>query len=130
MELTVGLLCALALWQPALPAARQDADADCRQHAGRVYTTREVDEKAKLTHRREPVYPARMRERRRNGQTKLRMVLRPDGTVTDIEVMESSHEEFSKTSTEAARKLVFEPAIEGGCPVAQSTVIINHYTTY
>jgi TonB family protein len=128
MKLTLALLFGLSLWQPAVT---QDAGQQgCEQHADRVYTTKEVDEKAKPTYRQEPAYPAKMRRKGTRGQTRLRVVLRPDGRVTDIEVLESSHEEFGKASVEAAKKIRFEPATKGGCPVAQSTIIINHYSTF
>ena len=130
MKLTLALIVALALWPQSATPAPQDAGQDCGQHADRVYTTREVDEKAKITRRPEPAYPARLRRKRLSGEVKLRMVLRPDGRVADIEILESSHEAFSEASIEAAKKFRFEPATKGGCPVAQSAVIINHYSIY
>ena len=127
MKLTLFLILGLTLWPAAAP---QGAGRDCEQHADRVYRTTEVDRKAKLTYRQEPSYPEKMRDSGRSGHTKLRMVLRPDGRVTDIEVLESSDPEFSEASIAAAKKLRFVPALKGGCPVAQSTIIINHYTTF
>ena len=107
MKLTLALVIGLALWPHA---ARQGAGQSCDQHADRVYTTKEVDEKAKVTYRHFPLYPEKLRSRRMRGETKLRMVFRPDGRVTDIEVLESNHEEFSKASVDSARRLKFEPA--------------------
>lgn len=131
MKLTLALIFVLALLSPAAtPAARQDAAPDCREHADRVYTTREVDEKARIARRPEPQHPARLRGRRGSGQVKVRAVLRPDGTVTDIEVLETTDEAFNQTSIEAAKKITFEPALKGGCPVAQSLILFYGYRTY
>ena len=130
MKLTLALVIGLALLSPPAGRAGQDAGQNCEQHADRVYTTREVDETAKITHRPEPTYPARLRRKRLNGEVELRMVLRPDGRVTDIEILESTHEAFSEASITAAKKFRFEPATKGGCPVAQAVIIINQYTIY
>ena len=127
MKLALALAVGLALWPPP---ARQDAAQDCAQHAERVYKTSEVDEKAKISRRPEPRYPARLRGRRKSGQVKVRAVLRPDGTVTDIEVLETTDEAYNQTSVEAAQKITFEPALKGGCPVAQSIILFYGYRTY
>lgn len=130
MKLTLVLLFGLALWQPAGAAARQDGPRGCARHAERVYTTGQVDQKAKFIHRPTPDYPERMRRKRASGRVMLRAVLRPDGRVTDIEILETTDEAFNKASIEAARRIRFEPAIKDGCPVAQTTVLINNYNTY
>lgn len=131
MKLSLALVVGLALLSPAASSAQQDAgQQNCEQHAGRVYTTREVDQKAKIGRRPEPKYPARLRGRRRSGQVKVQAVLRPDGTVTDIEILETTDEVYNQTSVEAAKKITFEPALKGGCPVAQSITLFYGYRTY
>ena len=131
MKFALALLIGLALLSPAAAPARQDAgQQNCEQHAGRVYTTREVDQKARIGRRPEPRYPARLRGRRGSGQVKVRAVLRPGGTVTDIEVLETTDEVYNQTSVEAAKKITFEPALKGGCPVAQSIILFYGYRTY
>ncbi len=127
MKSTLPLLLGLALWHTA---AAQDAARDCDGHAGRVYAISEVDEKARIGRRPEPRYPARLRGRRKSGQVKVRAVLRPDGTVTDVEVLETTDEVYNQTSVEAARKITFEPALKGGCPVAQSITLFYGYRSY
>ena len=130
MKLTLFLIFGLALWQPGATPAPQGGAQGCEQHAGRVYTTRQVDVKAKLIHRPEPFYPERMRRKRKRGSVKLRAVLRPDGAVTDIEILETSDAAIIETSIEAAKRIRFEPALKDGCPVAQSVILINWYNTY
>lgn len=127
MKFTLSLLLGLALWHTV---AAQDDARNCDEHAGRVYTTREVDEKARIVRRPEPRYPARLRGRRRSGQVKVRAVLRPGGAVTDVEVLETADEVYNQTSVEAAKKITFEPALKGGCPVAQSILLFYGYRTY
>jgi TonB family protein len=132
MKLTLALIIGLALWQPGAPPAPQDAARDCDEHADRVYTTGEVDEKAKIVRRPPPEFPESMRRRRQrvSGSVTLRLVLRPDGTVTDIEVLETSGEAFSRKSIEAAKRIKFEPAAKGGCLVAQSATVGYNYNSY
>lgn len=129
MRLTLFLFFGLALLSP--PAARaqqQGAGQNCEQHAGRVYTQGRVDEKAKVTRRHLPLFPeAARRKNIRRGEVMLRLALRPDGTVTDIEVVRTSDESFNKASIEAAKKTTFEPARKGGCPVAQWLVLMSSY---
>ena len=127
MKLVIFTILGLALWPHA---ARRDAGQNCEQHEGRVYTMSQVDEKARVKRRPPPVFPEEARRRRiRGGEVKMRVVLRPGRAVTEVEVLETSHELFSETSVEAARKIEFEPAKKGGCPVAQSVLIINYYST-
>jgi TonB family protein len=127
MKLTLLLIPALALWPPAAP---QDKTQGCEQHADRVYTQNTVDEKAKITRRHLPLFPeAARRKNVRRGEVMMRVVLRPDGTVTDIKVLKTTDEVFNKISVEAAKKTRFEPALKGGCPVAQSALLMNSYTT-
>ena len=131
MNLTLVLIFVFALSAPgATPAPQDSGQQGCEQHADRVYTMRDVDEKAKIARRPEPQYPARLRGRRRSGQVKVRAVLRPDGTVTDIEVLDTTDEAYNRTSIEAAKKITFEPAQKGGCPVAQFIILIYGYRTY
>lgn len=67
MKLTLFLLFGLAILSPAATSARRDSGQNCEQHADRVYTTREVDEKARIARRPETRYPARIRGRRGSG---------------------------------------------------------------
>jgi TonB family protein len=130
MKLTLALLFALALWPPGASPARQEGAQGCEQYADRVYTHQEVDQPAKIIRRHPPAYPRGARRRRAGGSVKLQIVLRPDGRVTDIEVLETSDEMFNQPSVEAAKKTKFEPAIKGGCPVAQSIILTNTYNIY
>lgn len=130
MRPALFLLFVLALLSPPASRAGQGAGRGCEQHADRVYAMREVDQKAGIVRRPEPRYPAGLRGRRRSGQVKVRAVLRPDGTVTDIEVLETTDEVYNQTSVEAAKRITFEPALKGGCPVAQSIILFYGYRTY
>ena len=124
MKLTLALIFVFVLSHPAATHARQG----CDEHAGRVYTSKEVDKKARITRPSYPLYPEKARQKNiRRGEVKLSLVFRPDGKVTDVEVLETSDESFTAASVEAAKKIKFEPAKKGGCPVAQSSVVINHY---
>jgi TonB family protein len=125
MKLTLALIFVFALSQPAATRARQ---RDCDEHAGRVYTSKEVDRKARITRPSYPPFPEEAQQKGlRRGEVKLSLVFRPDGKVTDVGVVETSDESFTKASVEAAKRIRFEPAKKGGCPVAQSSVVINNY---
>lgn len=130
MKPALSLFFGLALLSPPAARAQQGAGQDCERHADRVYTMREVDRKAEIGRRPGPRYPAKLRGRRKSGQVKVRAVLRPGGAVTDVEVLETTDEVYNQTSVEAAKKITFEPALKGGCPVAQSIILFYGYRSY
>jgi protein TonB len=69
--------------------------------------------------RPEPEYPPIARQRRWTGTVKLRILIRADGSVGNVDVIESSgHEVLDEAALEMVReRWRFLPARQGGKPV-------------
>ena len=90
----------------------------------------EATEKARFIRRPEPRYPEEARSSRLRGKAKLLMVLAADSTVKHILVLQSSHPLFTESALEAARGIVFEPAIKDGLPVSTAVAVEYTFHTY
>jgi TonB family protein len=66
----------------------------------------------------EPVYPEARRQSRQAASVGLVLTLDAEGHVTDAAVTESAGADFDASAQEAARRLVFSPALQGETPVA------------
>lgn len=128
------LLC-IALWLSLLPAqtppaqdAQGGAHGQAEEGTEKVYARKEVDTPAKVTRHSFPEPPpAASLGDIFHGTVRLRMVLRSDGRVTDVEVLGSAPPEIRRASITAARKTRFKPALKGGQPVSQYVVIEHSY---
>lgn len=70
------------------------------------------------THRVEPEYPVKALERRKEGMVALAFVIEPDGSVGDVEVVDSVEAVyFQRPSLSAIRQWTFRPKMRGGRPV-------------
>ena len=65
-----------------------------------------------------PEYPQSARDQGIQGDVLIRIDLREDGTVGDVELVQAPHELLAWPSLEAARGLLFEPALQDGQPMA------------
>jgi TonB family protein len=65
-----------------------------------------------------PVYPASAERDRRTGTVLLDCVVGAEGTVSDVVVKRSSHEDFSEAAMAAVRQYRFAPGTKDGRPVA------------
>ena len=73
-----------------------------------------------------PVYPKRALQRGIEGWVVLRFVVKADGTTDDIEVFESSIEDyFDEAAIEAASNRIYQPATIDGKPVMQGNVFLR-----
>ena len=79
----------------------------------RIFLGSEVDTKARLLAKPEPVYPAEGRR----GKVVLRAVFAADGTVTNIRVISTVDDELTESAVKAARRIRFVPATRNGKPV-------------
>ncbi len=61
-----------------------------------------------------PDYPETARDQGIQGDVILQLEVRADGSVGAVELMQAPHELLAWPSLEAARQLLFEPAIQGG----------------
>jgi TonB family protein len=88
-----------------------------------AYKMKEVDGKAKLTDRAQPSYTEAARENRVEGVVRLRVVLCPSGSVSNVRVVKGLPDGLTEQAIVAARKIKFEPAEKDGEQVAQFVVL-------
>ena len=74
-----------------------------------------------------PDYPQAARDQGIHGDVIIKLELRPDGSVGAVELVQAPHELLAWPSLEAARKLIFEPAISGGQPAASTLLYRFHF---
>jgi periplasmic protein TonB len=74
-------------------------------------------------HREMPVYPAAARRMGREGKVVLRLFIDEAGKLLDVEVVESSGFEFTRSAVEAVKKSTYQPALEKGRPVPSRAML-------
>jgi len=89
------------------------------QSDDKVYEPSEVTRKAKITFKPEPPYTTKAREHEIEGTVVLRLVLRANGEITDIEVVEGLPYGLTEECIKVARKIKFEPALKDERKVSQ-----------
>jgi TonB family protein len=97
---------------------------------GRVFTARDVDRKARLVSRPEPMMTEEAKLNNVQGNVVLRMTLTADGKVTNIRVIAGLPYGLSEKAVEAARQIKFEPAMKDGRAVSQYIQIEYNFNTY
>lgn len=88
-----------------------------------AYRMKDVDRKAKLTDRAQPSYTEPARENRVEGVVRLRVVLCPSGSVSNVSVVKGLPDGLTEQAIVAARKIKFEPAEKDGEKVAQYVLL-------
>jgi protein TonB len=76
-----------------------------------------VDQKAILIHRVDPEYPADLRKQKVQGNVVLEGIVKTDGSITDLRVLNSPSDTLSKLSTDAMLQWRYKPALCRGRPV-------------
>lgn len=67
-----------------------------------------------------PAYPQRAKQARLEGKVTMAVTIRPDGTVADVQVLESDPPRlFDQAAVQAMQRWKFRPKIVGGKPEAQ-----------
>jgi protein TonB len=97
----------------------QAAPVSSPQTSDRVYTQREVDQKAVILSKPQPPYTIEARKKGVAGTVRVRMVLRADGTVSDIKALTNLPYGLTENTIEAARLIRFQPALKDGRAVSQ-----------
>lgn len=64
--------------------------------------------------RMQPIYPAQLRSNGIQGDVLVMFVVRSDGTVTNIEILRSTHREFSDSVKRSVKKWFFQPGEKDG----------------
>jgi TonB family protein len=89
-----------------------------------IYKSSEVDKDVKLTKKPHPHLGGRIQECRSSGKSRIRIVLRKTGRITDVELLASSScNLWDEASLEAAGKIKFQPAMKNGQAVSVSKII-------
>ena len=109
-----------------------EADKPAReQDDSRVFTGREVTQKARITRRPPPDYTREARRKNVSGTVLLKIILRADGRVDDrVEVVKSLPYGLTEEAIKAARRIAFEPAEKGGRKVSQYALVEYNFNLY
>ena len=118
-----GVGTGLPLGDPASTSGAPAAEANETETEEIVFTAREVDRKAVLLRRPEPVYTPEARDLKVKGSVRLRAVLCPAGHVSHIAIVQKLPHGLTEMAILAARGIKFKPAVKGGAPVAQYITI-------
>jgi len=95
-----------------------------------VYTGKEVDTKARLIMKPEPVYTEKARGEQLTGTVVLKCVFAADGTIKNIRVVVGLPFGLTDKSIEAARKIKFIPATKDGKNVSMWMQLEYNYNLY
>ena len=116
---TIGRVADSAAIEIKPDANKSSTEADNQQASGPVFTTKEVTRKAILVLRREPQYTEEARQAHVSGNVVVKGIFSTSGKVTNIEVTKSLSHGLTEKAIEAARQIIFIPAIKDGKFVSQ-----------
>jgi TonB family protein len=96
--------------------------------AGRnVFGAREVSKRARVTQAPAAEPTAEARAAGARGDVRLRLVLASDGTVRHVFPVKSLGHGLTEAAVDAARRIVFEPAVRDGRPVSQFATFVYEF---
>ena len=96
----------------------------------RVFSSREVTQKARILDRAEPVYTESARKYSVTGTIVLRAVFSKEGQLTNIKVMKGLPHGLTRQAVAAARRIKFIPAQKDGRTVSQYIQIEYNFNLY
>lgn len=96
----------------------------------RIYTVREVDERARLRAKPAPGYTREARRHSTQGVVTLRAILAADEKIKHIEVVKGLPDGLSEKAIEAARRIKFTPARKDGKPVSVWVLVEYRFEIY
>jgi TonB family protein len=96
----------------------------------RVFSGREVTQKARVLAKPEPNYPERARKYGITGTVVLRAVFSAEGKVTDIYVVKKLPHGLTAAAIKAARGIRFSPAVKDGHPVSMYMELQYNFNVY
>lgn len=96
----------------------------------RVYSSRDVEIKARILGRPEPVYTEEARRNQVTGTVVLRAISAFDGKVRSVRVVKGLPDGLSQMAVRAARRIKFVPATVNGKPVSQYIQIEYNFNLY
>lgn len=98
--------------------------------SGRLFTPREVDQKARILWRSEPEYTEEAREHQVQGTVVLQAVFAEDGLVKNIHVVSELPDGLTERAIAAAREIKFSPALKDGRAVSQYVQIEYNFNLF
>ena len=113
-----------------MPQQSSFADGSEALYESRVFSPREVDQKARILARAEPQYTEEARQNAVEGTVVLRAVFSASGRVTNIRVMSALPDGLNESAIEAARQIKFTPAMKDGRAVPQYIQIEYNFNLY
>jgi TonB family protein len=96
----------------------------------RLFSPREVDQKARILSRSEPQYTEEAREHLVAGTVVLRAVFAEDGMVKNIRVVSGLPDGLTERAVAAAQEIKFSPALKDGRAVSQYIQIEYNFNLY
>ena len=73
----------------------------------------------------DPVYPSRAAENGVEGFVLVQFTVNPDGSTSNVTVVESSHKMFERNAVRAAQKYKYKPRVVDGEPVAVTGIFVR-----
>jgi TonB family protein len=96
----------------------------------RVFSGREVTQKARVLWKPEPVYTESARKYRITGTVVLRALFSAEGKVTDVHLIKKLPHGLTGASIKAARGISFSPAMKDGHPVSMYMELQYNFNMY
>jgi TonB family protein len=96
----------------------------------KVFSPKEVDQKARILSRPEPTYTEEARQNKVAGTIVLRMVFSASGQVTNITAVSALPYGLTERALVAARQIKFAPAIKDGRAVSQYMQVEYNFNLY
>lgn len=112
------------------PGAVKSLPADVPQDSGPVFKAQEVTRKAVIVFRREPQYTEEARQGGVSGNVVIKAVLSSTGKLSNIEVTKSLPKGLTEKAIEAARQLIFIPAMKDGKFVSQTIQLEYNFSVF
>jgi TonB family protein len=111
---SIGFLIVTPVGGTEIPEDQTEATED-----GESEGTQAIPARVILKSQKAPIYPPAAEEARFEGTVYLELIVKADGSVGDVRVVECTHRKlgFEEASIEAVKQWQFEPAILDGEPV-------------
>ncbi len=100
------------------------------QATDKIYTVKEVDQRAVITSKPEPIFTEKARKKNTHGNVVLRLVLNASGQVTDIVVVKKLKNGLTEEAIKAAQRITFQPALKDGHAISQYITVVYNFNTY
>jgi protein TonB len=118
LNASVGDLSAGDFGLPGFAASKNDLNLDD------IFDMADLDQKPRPVRRVGPEYPRDLGRKKIEGTVKLLFIIDQDGNVTDVTVVEASHDDFAEAAVKAIKQWKFEPGMKYGQAVKTRTRLL------